>query len=78
MMSDQCENCVMLTVENLKLSNANIDARLFHSKEQKEWKEIATQLIELAKELNARACQVCQERRERDEVEDSNGSSSED
>jgi len=76
-MTSECENCVKLTVENLKLSNANIDAEIYHGEEAERWKELATQLIELAKELNDRACQVCQERRKREEVEDSKGSTSE-
>lgn len=73
----ECKNCVHLTIENLKLSNANIDAELYHDKEIERWNQLATQLIGLARELNKRPCRYCEERRKREEVEDSNGSVSE-
>ena len=69
----ECKNCIHLTKENLKLSNANIEYKL-NEQEIESWKEISIQLIDLASEINKRPCCYCEERRKREEVEDSNGS----
>ena len=63
----ECENCVHLTIENLELSNANIDAELYHNKRMKEWSELTAQLIDLAKELSKGPCCYCEESRKRED-----------